>query len=227
MAISRIQSTTATTTAGSTIAVTYGSSPTNGNFLVATISTKRTTSPVTSITQTGATWVLAISIVGTTIGANNTTDIWYAENISGASTSVTVNLGGSTNASCVFAEYSGLATSSTLDQTASDADDYGTRTNTTGTTSTTTKANELWIGGITDNTGSAWIGAGGGFTKVAESLGTLVCTAFDELIVSSTGTAVTSNSHTFVPLSGQWTGAIATFKDSSSTILGRMFLVFN
>lgn len=212
MAITRAQSTTATTTAGTTIAVTYGSGPTNGNFLVAVISTKRTSSPVTSITQTGATWVLAISKTGTTLGANNTTDIWYAENVSGAATTVTVNLGGSTNASCVFAEYSGLATASTLDQTASDADDYGTRNNGSGTTATTSQASELWIGGITDNTGSTWTSTGGGFTKVAEALGTLVCTAFDEFIASSTGTASTSNGHSFVPLSGQWTGAVATFK---------------
>lgn len=193
--------------------MTYGSTPTNGNFLVAVISTKRTSSPVTSITQTGATWALAVSKVGTTLGANNTTDIWYAENVSGAATTVTVNLGGSTNASCVFAEYSGLATASTLDQTASDADDYGTRsTAVTGTTATTSQAVELWIGGVTDNTGNTWTGTGGSFTKVAESLGTLVCNTLDEFIASSTGTASTSNTHASVPLSGQWTGAIATFK---------------
>lgn len=213
MAITQVQSTTATTTAGTTIAVTYGSSPTNGNFLVCVIATKRTSSPVSSISQTGATWVQAVGVIGTTLGANNTTDIWYAENISGASTSVTVNLGGSTNASCVFAEYSGIATSSSLDKTASDLDDYSVRsTAVTGTTATTSQAVELWIGGVADNTGSAFTTTGGGFTKVAEALGTNVCNTFDELIVSSTGTASTSNGHAFVPLSGQWTGAIATFK---------------
>lgn len=124
MAIARVQSKAANNgTGGTSVSVTLDSSPVNGNFLVIGIGTLGTSaSRVSSITQTGATWTRAVQA---TNASGSTTEIWYAENVSGASTSITVNLASSLRACVAVAEYSGIATSSSLDKTASSTGSYG------------------------------------------------------------------------------------------------------
>lgn len=127
----------------SALAVTLPNTPSDENLLVAQISIQDFADTVSSIVQTGATWVQADSIVnGTSLG----TEIWYAENISGAATGITVNLTGSSNVTVLVQEYAHIQTSTALDQTGTSS---GTSTSvSTGTTAASTQAKELWIGAI-------------------------------------------------------------------------------
>jgi hypothetical protein len=103
---------------------------------------------VTSITQTGVTWLKAKSQVQDSGYA--TAEIWYGIVGVGASKTVTVNLsitGTYYGATADICEYSGLNTTSLLDKTASNIGALGTVTD-TGTTASTSQNNELWIGCI-------------------------------------------------------------------------------
>jgi hypothetical protein len=185
--------------------------PADGNTLIAVISTRSTTAnAVSSISQTGASWSRAASTTGT---AGVTTEIWYAPNISGAATTVTINVSGGSgfDSTAVVAQYDGILSASALDKTAT-----STGTNTaafTGATATTTQANELWIGGIglADNvsfssptnsfTSFANVNSGGSSTR-----STIYAL---ERIVTATGAAASGGT---VSATAQWAGAMATFK---------------
>lgn len=223
MAISRVQSASALS-AGSTtsLAVTMGSTPTNGNFMVAIIATNGgTTGRVSSIAQTGATWVKAVDVAS----ASCTVDIWYAENISSAGTGVTINYVASLLNNAIVLEYSGIATSSSLDVTASNTGTYpGTADS--GTTATTAQANELWIAGLDDVQfpSGTWNAPSNSFTEIVEAANIFLNLVGEEKIVSATGTANTSAGRGSAPLSGNWAGAIATFKEAAAPTR-RIFVV--
>lgn len=216
--ITRIQSATGSNGGATTITATLGSAPTNGNALVAVVGTRGTSANrVTGITQTGVTWVKAI---GAANASGTTTDIWYALNVSGAATSLTVNLAASLKASVVIAEYSNIAGASAVDQTATNVSAAASNAPSTGTSPTTTVANELWIGGIdqiTSANSQTFSNPTNGFVIVAQtgstggSAGTRERSGLLEKIVSSTGTA--STGATFSAATN-WSGAIVTFKPS-------------
>lgn len=219
----RIQTATGSTASGTSFTVTFGSSPTNGNSLQMTIGTTGVAAAqVTSISQTGATWVKAKDI-DNTAGAENET--WYAENISGAGTVATVNLAGTLNAIGIGVEYSGLSTSSSIDLTASSQGTNPT-TPTTGTTGTTNQANELWFGGVTNLTGTTFSAASNGFTIITQTTVGAISLCAVEKIVTSTGTAGTSLTFTSLPFAWQYAGTIATFKDAITANKSNFFMFF-
>lgn len=165
---------------------------------------------VSGISQTGATWQYASN----SANSNVDVEIWYANNVSGAGTSVTISVSTSKVAATIV-EYSGLATSSVLDQVASTSS-TGTGTSpSSGTTPTTNQASELWVGGLANVNTNTYSAQTNSFTEVAESAttggspGTKSNSAFEEKIVSATGAASVS-----ATLSGsvEWAGTIATFK---------------
>ncbi len=106
--------------------------------------------------------------------AHNTTNhqflgICYATNIAGGSSNtVTVTFGAaSTYRRIIAAEYSGVASTSPVDTTATNWSSNGT-SSTNGVTSgsaTTTTAGDLIIGGVVDAVGTTTITAGTGFTQ--------------------------------------------------------------
>jgi hypothetical protein len=115
------------------------------NLLVAIIATRGTaTGNVTGITQTGATWVKGPEAVN---AGGVTEEIWYAANVSAAGTTVTVNLAASNTCAVHIAEYSGIATSTPLDKSATNTGAYAAAPD-TGTTAATTQADELWVAGL-------------------------------------------------------------------------------
>lgn len=209
MAIVRVQSKTAANAVATTISVTLDSTPTDGNFLVLFVGDLgATANRVTSISQTGATWVRAVQATNA-LGSQG--EIWYAENIASASTSITVNLAASLAAGCVVAEYSGIAIASTLDKTASSTGSGPPAS--TGTTATTAQAQELWLGGLTINAGTTFIGSlSNSFTQVGLVSSGLCRVEMAEKIVSATGTANTTDDIELSAEGEPWAGAIATFK---------------
>lgn len=219
-AITRVQFQTCNNSGATTISCTLSSTPVNGNVLIAVIGTRGTTANrVTSITQTGVTWTKAVESVN---ASADTTDIWYTNGASSASTSVTINLASSLKASAIVAEYSDLATSSVLDVTATSTGNSGTAS--TGTTATTAQADELWVGGLTaPSSGYSFSAPTNSFTEVAESGSgtggptTRNKSVYLERIVSATGTASTAET---VSTSSQWSGAVATFKRNINVTVG-------
>lgn len=190
--------------------VTLGATPGDGNLLVALIATANAaTGQVSSISQTGATWVRAVEVAS----ASNTTEIWYAENVSGAGTSVTVNYSGTALTNIIILEFDGIVSSSSLDQTASNTGTYPGSAD-SGTTATTSQANEVWVAALTDEIfpSGTWNSPSNSFTEVTETANIFLNMVGEERTVTATGTANTSAGRGSAPLSGDWSGCVATFK---------------
>ena len=222
MATTRVQGARGTGT--SSIAVTLGSTPSNGNALIACVCMCGSGgASVSSISQTNVTWTKQTSKAYST--SSSTSEIWFGVVSASASTSITFNLSNVNTGYYQIAdvyEYSGVAVSSFLDKTASSA--ALSSSPNTGTTAATTQNDELWIGATA-------VTSGGYGANVAQSSPTNSFTLLDgantdksitahsslgflEKIVSSTGTA---NTDTTIPSSQQWAGCIATFKASSTS----------
>lgn len=122
MAITRVQFKSGTGASVSSLAITPDSAPSNGNLQVMTIAyNSATASRVSSISQTNATWVRAIQ-KNNSLGGAISADIWYAENTTSPGATITINLASSLDIAATYLEYSGVATSSSLDKTASNED---------------------------------------------------------------------------------------------------------
>ena len=141
-----------------------------------------------------------------------TSEIWYALNVSGATTGVTINLASSLKASAVITEYSNIANVGALDKTSSTTGNSASPS--TGTTATTAYTDELWVGAL-DAIGSATYSTPtNSFAIVASSAstggpaGSRERSAFLERIVLATGAATTGAT---LSATAQWAGAIATF----------------
>ena len=107
----------ATSGAGvNSVPLTLPNTITTGDALVLVIADQsQNTSTVSGVTETGATWAKAQSTGST---ADGDAEIWYALNVpSSASKMITVALTGTTNVQIAdVSEYSGVATTSALDQ---------------------------------------------------------------------------------------------------------------
>ncbi|MEI7910733.1 MAG: MBG domain-containing protein, partial [Verrucomicrobiota bacterium] len=219
-AVARVQSATGNTgsNAATSFGVTLATTPTSGNTLIAVISTRGTsTSRVTSITQTGATWVRAAQ---TANSSGTTTEIWYAPSVAGAGTSLTISQA-SLRSAAVVIEYAGILAAGVLDQTASATGSSTAAA--TGTTLTTGQANEVWLGGIGFVSSTPTLSSVlGSFTTVASAQSTRSTASSNakvyalERIVSSTGAATTGGT---LSASAQWSGTICTFKTVRSSTL--------
>jgi hypothetical protein len=140
-------------------------------------------------------------------GTSYRAQVFYAKNITGGATSVTVTLSGGSNSGCEMyvEEYAGVDRVSPLDQTAV-ATGPGGQTPSSGTR-TTTQARELIFGYAESATSIA--GAGAGFTVRSTYNDNLV----EDEIVSTTG----SYAATFAGSAANWLAAMATFKAAAGT----------
>ncbi|MCX6867421.1 MAG: MBG domain-containing protein, partial [Verrucomicrobia bacterium] len=210
----RVQSATGNTGryTSSTLSVTLGTTPVSGNSLVAVISTRGTSSSrITSITQTGATWTRASQAANSN---GTTTEIWYAPNVSGAGKTITITQASALRSAAVVMEYPGVLAVSPVDQTGN-----ATGSSTapvTGTTAATVQANELWIGGIGYISSTPTLGSLlNSFSSVANAQTSYSTASYNakvyalERTVNSIGTASSGGT---LSTSAQWSGAIATFK---------------
>lgn len=214
MAIALVQNKEGTVTGGTSISITLGSTPVNGNRLFAVVTTTgATASRVSSITQTGVTWS---RVVQETNSGGCTTELWATGLVSGGGTGVTINLAASLNAVGIVLEASGLGV--TTDKTASTQNDFGTDTAVgSGTTGSTVTANELWVAGLGGASTAPYDAPTNGFTETKEQAGTSIELALETKIVSATGTASTAATPNPPPLGGPWAGVIATFPQASGT----------
>ncbi|REG91197.1 YDG domain-containing protein [Flavobacterium aquicola] len=210
----RVQSKVGNSGTGATSFNVTVTAPVNGNTLVAVISTRGTTAGrVTSITQTGAIWTRATQAAN---AGGTTTEIWYAPNVSGAETLVTINQVASLRSAAVVMEYSGILMVSPLDAIGNSSNATNNIAASTGTTPTTTQANEVLIGGIgLVSSGYTFGTPTNSFTAVANDASTHTTPSNNarvyalERIVSGTGAY---SSGATIGTSSRWSGAIATFK---------------
>jgi hypothetical protein len=206
-------------TSSTSLVITLDSAPASGNVLVAVIATYASTPPsVLSISQTNVAWTQQkyssdSSLYGRRI------EIWTGIASANASATLTITL--SATADPVIAnvfEYSGLNTSGLLDTSASSS---GTNTTvlTTGTTPTTSQADELWIGGIfniTNLTNGVGISAPtNGFTLydgTGAVAGQTKALAILEKIVNSIGVAYSNATGASGATYSAYVGCIVTLK---------------
>jgi parallel beta-helix repeat protein len=207
------------------LGVTLTSTPSIGNVLIAVIGSYNSYAPdVSSISQSGVSWARQVQSKSSSLYGRNV-EIWAGVVSGSAPTSLTINF---VNTGDVFAdicEYTGLATSNFLDQTATASGVYATAL-ATGTTGTTSNADELWVGGIFSvcdaGNGDSDTSPTNGFTLldgVGNVYGQTKTLAYLEKIVSSTGNAssgVTGGSYNTYEA---YVGCIATFKASSGTVV--------
>lgn len=205
------------------LAVTMAATPTNGNVLLAVVGVTDTDGykTVTSIVETNVAWTLQLRVQAYPANWSDSymnIEIWYGVVSPSASTDVTVNLSAAPNnrVTADIYEYSGMATSSFLDRTASNSG-IANQTD-TGTTANTTQNDELWIGGIvavdpgTDQTTPTQSFTLYDGVHEHSSTGRKTSLGYLEKIVAATGAA---NSGTTVSNS-DWTGCIATFKGGAA-----------
>jgi hypothetical protein len=196
----------------SSLSANLDSTPTNGNVLIAVVATSAPEDySHSSISQTGVTWTKAtesvIPLPNGYVYTYGRVSIWYGIVSSGASAYVTAYFSGSCYAATMdICEYNGVATSNLLDQTATAYG--GGDTTSTGATSATSQASELWIGGITVGIeyGASQSNPTNSFTLL-DGGADGACLAYLERVVTVTGTAYSGTT-------GYWAyaGCIATFK---------------
>lgn len=201
------------TSSGTSLAGDFSSTPTNGNLIIVAARIGAAGRTVTVSDDGLNTYAIAIT------ESDGSSDLitFYAMNIAGvASHTVTVSISGAgTSIRMTLHEYSGLATSSALDQTAGDSALVSSATADSGSTSTTTVADELLFGaGIHGAGGTLSAGTGYGNLTASPSAAGSHKQAGEDQIVSSTGAY---NATMGLAANSSWIMTIATFKIASTT----------
>jgi hypothetical protein len=140
MAIARVQDRVYKTENAEATTVTYGSTPTEGNLLVAI--SRGTDSPVANASIAG--WTLAVGVA--VISGSTGLGLWYK--VAGASEpdDVVITWTGATNIQITILEYGGFVGTPILDKTESVADTGSIVTSrSSGTTAETSLADELCL----------------------------------------------------------------------------------
>jgi hypothetical protein len=153
--------------------------PNTGNFMalssVLVDVNKAGTPTIASVSDNGSpasSWSRAVA--NTDTGLHDSAEIWYATNVTGHPTVITVTVsgGGSTalHQASRIDEYSGIATSAPLDQTATQSD-YNVAASPTGTTAATAMDQELALAIYGDNNQGLTVTSPAGWTERRNSVG--------------------------------------------------------
>lgn len=215
-----VQSPTPVTgSSGTTLAISYASNVTAGSLLSCWIYANHGISSVAdSRSQTFS------SAVNVTDGATFSLANFYYPNTTGGADTVTVTFAGAiTYASLQCAEYSGVATSSPLDQATSNsqtAPGTGANAITSGNVTTTT-AGQLILGWTTALTvGAGTVSAGTGFTGRTNVFGD---TIFEDQVQGAAGSIAAT--FTGTNAASNYITLISTYKAASAvTCTGRLLL---
>ena len=186
MAIAFVQSITGSANSTSIPTSAFSSPTATGNLIVVAISGGSSVNGVTSVTDTaGNTYAKIFSAANSSLAI---LDMWYAANITGVGSNVvTVTRSSAVLTVLAACEYSGIA-AVPLDVwvtgTAS-----GVTAAASGSTATTTVANELVVGGVgTGAAGTTTATAGSGYGNLVQKSGASLFVAQESKAVSSTGT---------------------------------------
>jgi hypothetical protein len=193
-----------------------GTAPNVGNAIICVIATRNTASNG-FVNNVSFPDVNNFTRIAQAVNAGGVTcEIWYCPSVRSTNNLLTVSFSNpNTNAVCLVAEYTNLVAAGALDQIAG-ATNTGTAA-VTGTTPTTTLANELWVGGIGYANTNGLTSILNGFTDVAGQSSTYPASNGVNQVtlhllakaVTATGTASSGGT---IGASQKWAGAIATFK---------------
>lgn len=227
-AIAYVQSNQASWTAGSTIVVGYSGNTTSSNLLtwVGAWGTSKTLSSVSGSVSGAFTCPAGATV---TDAGGDTAAICYRENVTGGADSLTATFSGTLAFGSVSAgEYSGAATASSLDQTATgNQTAIGTGTDAITTASKTTTTNgQLILGLVMAVSGPTTINSGTGFT-CRQGLFATVCNSTtdtiheDKIQAAAGAVTVTATNNT---AGNNFLSAMATFKASAAAARLRTLL---
>lgn len=164
MAIAHVQSTAHQGT-GASVAKAFASNVTAGNAIIVGVTSFSAALNAGSCTDSlGNTYT---RLAAPAVDGSVQTTIYYAMNIAGGACTVTITPGDSGDVSLVISEFSGLATSSMADQSATGTPNSTTPA--TAATGTTAQADELVYGVGGHSGAAATISPGGTFTQAAEN----------------------------------------------------------
>lgn len=161
MAISIVQSKSATATTGAVLTINFGTATTAGNTLVACIITGSTAITGLALGGTVGSWAKSTAATNTGIGQ---TSVWAYPGINSGQTAVSMTQAVSGTVAAWVYEVSGLGTSSILDVASSQTASTTLHAFNSGTTPTTTQVSEIAFGAV------------GGFTQDFSAYPTLAAT---------------------------------------------------
>lgn len=203
------------TASGTSLAGTFGSSTVSGNLILAAARVGAQGHVQTFSDNKSNTWATPNPIELDHLSGNHLS-VGYALNITGgASHQLTLSIdGAAASIRMVLWEESGIATSSALDKTQTNTAAVETLPVDSGTTATTTQADE-WVFVVGSWDGSSTIAAGSGYGNLIGSpVGTSKKMGAEDKIVAATGTQ--NGTITVAAGLGTWGAAILTFKGASS-----------
>lgn len=220
MAISVVQFKGGSTTSAASVTINLGTAVTPGNALIATVTGGGAS--VTTITGGGTGWGSASGVFNSDIGF---AAIWALQDVTTAGTAIVVTQNAANVMGVYVYEVSGLVTTGAVDKVSSQAQDTAGTIYNSGTTATTTVANEFWVGmaggyGLDFTTSYPVLTAPAGFTvQPQQNIVTAIFHNSGYEIASSTGAAVysgTDTNHT-ADTGMNVVAAVATFKGATST----------
>lgn len=195
---------------GSSCAIAYDSNVTAGNFLAGITYSANVGATVSCVDSLGQTWSEAQSQVQSTDG-NIMKIVYFANTVGGANTLTCTWTGGGPTFRCGVLEYSGVATTTPLDQHTSAQGAAGTADSGNVTPS---QDNELVIMAASNSNGTTFtIGTGTKRVNVPDATTTRIGAGEE---IQTTATARQS-SWTFGS-SGNWSSLIATFKPAGGAV---------
>jgi O-glycosyl hydrolase len=190
-----------------TYTLPFASNVTSGNFISVVVSSTSATEVYTVTDSLGNTYHQAVQQSQSTGGT--TAAIYYAMNISGGADNVTVAQSVSAHLNFAILEYSGIATTSALDVTASNT---GTGTAVSSGSATTTANGDLLIGGLMASGAGFTFTAGTGYTiEEAVSAAPSTFLVAEDQVQTSAGSASATAT---VSASNPWAATFAAFKNS-------------
>jgi WxL domain surface cell wall-binding len=203
-AIAFVQKGTEASGGGSTITATLPAATTAGDLLVATVQDINSGCSSDNFTAPSG-WTKAAHVCR---GSTGPLELWYLPNTAAGTTSVTFNTGSSgANSLAQLSEWSGVATTSPLDQTGTQSSGSASTTLGVSTSSSIAASGELAVTGFDTSSGLSSFTAGTGWTNLRSDPGN----GFDsDYRLNPTSGSVLSESPTSSPQT-TWGGAIATF----------------
>jgi hypothetical protein len=207
------QTVTASTTSGTGTLTTsaFAGSTTTGNLIVVGVSfDSGTLNTVTAVSDSKSnTYTKILDLDGT-----QDVTLWYAQNITGGAShtvTVTFNSGAGAALGFVAQEFTGIASSSSLDKSVIA---QGTSTTpASGNTAATTQADELVVGVLGFSSTSTSITLGSGYSNLGSVTGTNLSAALESKVVAATGA---QSAGATLGASRAWCMGVATFKAAST-----------
>lgn len=206
MAATRVQTKGNGTTGASSYTIVFDSNVTAGSVILLSVFATNSATIAVSDSQTN-TWT---AVDKQTIGGQDG-ELWYAYNVAGGATTITVAHGLVTSGNAIAREYAGLTITDPLDKHIDAGGTAGTASS--GDTATTIQDNELVVGGGTSATNP---GVGTGFTNYTEQL--TAGTTVYAMLQDKDQTTAAVQSTTFTGTGSNWTASVATFKEASAVV---------